>query len=133
MIQIITTTIKTDKTVKSTNTILPAGTVIITGIKRFTGTTAERAERTAMLEGVLDATAGRLARLKKDDTARVVAKEAVRCARENLKRHNTGISYKGQEFLAIIGGVHPTVSLDRSEKGHLVQSLRGLVVESDLE
>jgi hypothetical protein len=132
MIQIITTTLKSDKTVKSTGTVLPAGTVVITGIKRLAGTAAERAERTAMLEGVLDACTGKLSRLKKDDVARVAAKEAVRIARENLKRHDAGISYKGAEFMAILGGVHPTVSLDRHEKGFLLQSLKGLVIEAEL-
>lgn len=132
MIQIITTTLRSDKTVKSTGTVLPAGTVVIAGIKRLAGTAAERAERTAMLEGVLDACVGRLSRLRRDDPAKTAAKAAVRIARDNLRRHDAGVTYKSTELLAILGGVHPTVTLDRAERGFLLQQLRGLVVESDL-
>lgn len=133
MLQLVTTTIKTAKTVRSTGTVLPAGTVVITGIKRLAGTVSERAERQAMFEGVLDATAGKLSRLKKDDVARVAAKEAVRIARENMKAFGAGISYKGAEFALILAGAHPSVTLDRTERGFLSQALKGLTVESELD
>ena len=132
MIQLTTTTIKTAKTVKSTGTVLPAGTVVITGIKRLAGTVAERTERQAMLEGVLDACNGKLSRLKKNDVARVAAKEAVRIARENLKAFGAGISYKGAEFALILAAAHPSVTLDRTERSFISQALKGLTIESDL-
>ena len=132
MIQLVTTTIKTAKTVKATGTILPAGTVVITGVKRLAGTVSERAVRQAMLEGVLDATTGKLSRLKKDDPAKIAAKEAVSIARKNLKAFGAGISYKGAEFSLILAGAHPSVTLDRTERGFISQALKGLTVESDL-
>jgi uncharacterized protein YhaN len=132
MIQLITTTLKTARVVKATSTVLPIGTVILAGVKRMEGTVADRAIRTAMLEGVLDSAVGSLSRLKKGDSARIPGKEAVRIARENLKKHEAGIQYKSIELLAILTGVHPTVTLDRSEKGFLIQSLKGLTIEADL-
>ena len=131
MIHIITSTLKADRTLKS-GAVLPAGSSIVTGVRRFSCTPAEFSELENRLTAELDSIVGRLARLKKGDSAKISLVSSRDALRKRLKEHATGQVIRGLEFAALLSGVHPS-PLDRSERGFLVQSLKGLTIAEALE
>lgn len=121
MIQIITTTTKTDRTLKS-GAILPAGTAYATSLSVITLGDDELGRK----EQALDTIAGRIARSK--DKAE---KLALRAQFKSEEARGVVVA-RGVEFLLILSGKHPSIILSNDDKSTLGRALKGLALESDL-
>ena len=121
MLQIITTTTKTDRTLKS-GAILPAGTAYATGLSLVT----IGAEELARKEQALDTIAGRIARSK--DKAEKLALRVQFKAEES----RGVVVVRGVEFLLVLSGKHPSIILSNDDRSTLGRALKGLALETDL-
>ena len=121
MLTAITSTIKTDRVLKS-GSIIHAGTSYVVGIKLDT----LGSEGARIREETCDRLAGRIVR-SKDKTEKIAL-------RVQLKAEESRgiVTVKGQEFLLLLSKVHPSVALTNDQKSALGRILKGATFAPEL-
>ena len=121
MLTAITSTIKTDRVLKS-GSIIPAGTSYVVGIKLDT----LGSEGARIREETCDRLAGRIVR-SKDKTEKIAL-------RVQLKAEESRgiVTVKGQEFLLLLSKVHPSIVLTNDQKSALGRILKGATFAPEL-
>lgn len=121
MLSPITSTIKTDRVLKSGD-VIPANTAYLVGVKLDT----LGQEGARIREEACTLLAGRIARSKDKDE-----KTALRKQLKDEEARGIRI-VKGQEFLLLLSKVHPSVRLENDDRAALGRLLKGATFSPEL-